>query len=319
MTARGRGLAAAIATAIAVVGCGFGPGESSDGTARLIVTRDYGSERIATGQRTDPPLTETVLRFLDRNTEIETRYGGGFVRSIEGLAGDVRNGRSYDWFFYVDGVESSEGAAQRRVLGGQRIWWDYRDWTDAMRVPAVVGSWPEPFAEAWADEERGSALVACASSDADPCIEAQERLNDAGAEAVVELRGDRERREAGATTAMLVGAWDRIERYSEAQLLQKGPEASGVFARFERGAGGPKLILLDVRGRPARRLGAGAGLVAAVRNGERPPTWIVTGVDASGLEAAVDALNAADLADRYAVAVSADGTLALPVLDRGRS
>ena len=86
-----------------------------------------------------------MIRFLDREAEITTRYGGGFVQSIEGLGGTVTAGRSFDWFFFVDGIESSVGSAEREVRGGHRIWWDYRDWTDAMRVPAVVGSWPEPF------------------------------------------------------------------------------------------------------------------------------------------------------------------------------
>ena len=86
------------------------------------------------------------MRVLDRNAEIETRYGGGFVQSIDGLAAVEEAGAGpSDWFFYVNGVESEIGAADYPLHGGERIWWDYRDWGAAMRVPAVVGSWPEPF------------------------------------------------------------------------------------------------------------------------------------------------------------------------------
>ena len=45
----------------------------------------------------------------------------------------------------MNGVESPVGAAEYEVEDGDRIWWDHRDWSTAMRVPAVVGSWPEPF------------------------------------------------------------------------------------------------------------------------------------------------------------------------------
>ncbi len=89
-----------------------------------------------------------MLRLLDREAEITTRYGGGFVQSIDGLEGSGEGGRVRDWFFFVNGIESSTGSAEVDVRPGDRIWWDYRDWTDAMRAPAVVGSWPEPFAQA---------------------------------------------------------------------------------------------------------------------------------------------------------------------------
>src|SRR5215208_7810508 len=139
--------AAALACAVAVVGCGFGAGPSSSGTATLTVTRGYGSELLVEARDEDPPSSETVIRFLDSEADITTRYGGGFVQSINGISGGGEGGGS-DWFFYVNGVESPVGSADVRVEGGDRIWWDYRKWTAAMSVPAVVGSWPEPFAQA---------------------------------------------------------------------------------------------------------------------------------------------------------------------------
>ena len=80
----------------------FGAGPSSGGTAMLTVTRDYGSKTLVEATDSDPPSSETVIRFLDSQADITTRYGGGFVQSINGLAG---SGDS-DWFFYVNGIES---------------------------------------------------------------------------------------------------------------------------------------------------------------------------------------------------------------------
>ena len=129
-------------------GCGLGPGESSSGTATLTVTRDYGAEPVLEASESDPAESETVIRFLDREAEITTRYGGGFVQSIDGTSGELDGGRSLDWFFFVNGIESPRGGAEVPIRGGDRIWWDYRDWTAAIRTPAVVGSWPEPFLQA---------------------------------------------------------------------------------------------------------------------------------------------------------------------------
>ena len=158
------------------------------------MTRDYGSKTLVDEAEDDPPSSETVIRFLDREAEITTRYGGGFVQSIDGLAGTESGGRRYDWFFYVNGVESAIGSAEVHVRGGDRIWWDYRDWTDAMRVPAVVGSWPEPFAQASTEGDRQPVRVECLAGGS-ACEAAANRLADAGVESTVE-RGEGERRAA---------------------------------------------------------------------------------------------------------------------------
>jgi Domain of unknown function (DUF4430) len=305
-------LAALAAIVAGVAGCGLGAGDASEGEATLTVTRDYGSEPMVQATEEDPPASETVIRFLDREAEITTRYGGGFVQSIEGVSGSVEGGRTLDWFFYVDGVESPVGSAEREVEGGQRIWWDHRDWTDAMRVPAVVGSWPEPLLQASADEPTRIGIE-CEATEA-ACEAVHARLGDADVEAEVVEPG------AADDTAprVLVGDWQAIRDDPAAAQLSDGPATSGVFARFDRVSDGHALVALDERGAPAGELGSAAGLVAAVRDGEDPPTWLVTGTNPGGVAAATELLASEELADRYAVAVGDDGVaLPLPAAEGG--
>ena len=302
-----RTLAPALAVLMAagvVVGCGFGPGESSEGVIRLTVTRDYGGERLIEATRSDPPETETVLSVLDREADIETRYGGGFVQSIEGIEGSFDGGRSLDWFFYVNGVESEIGAAEAELRGGDLVWWDHRDWTEAMRVPAVVGSWPEPFRQASAGSVRLAVRVICAGRKL-PCRAAQDALGDAGVSSVITKLGASV---PGKSLRLIVGEWDEIAKDETAGLLARGPQVSGVFARTSN----EKLELLDERGRTA---GSADGLVAATRNGGGPPTWVVTGVSRNGLIDAVAMLDAGKLQDRYAVATSKGTAVPLPVAE----
>jgi hypothetical protein len=287
---RVRRLAAAATLAVAVAGCGLGPGERSEGEATLTVTRDYGAERLLEATVSDPSESETVIRFLDREAEITTRYGGAFVHSIDGLAGTVANGRSFHWFFYVDGLWSPVGSAEREVRSGHRIWWDYRDWTDAMRVPVVVGSWPEPLAP--------EASVECTAA-ASTCDLVAARLADAGVET----------RDGDGVPRVLVGPWEGLRDDDAAALLERGPPTSGVFARFAA----DKLIARDVRAEPAGTYRGGAGLVAAVRDGEDPPTWLVTGTDEAGVAAAAELLDDEHLEDRYAVATTGAEVVPLPV------
>jgi Domain of unknown function (DUF4430) len=295
-----RGLTAALALcAAAAVGCGLGPGKD-EGDVTLTVTRDYGTEVML--QKTDSiKESDNVLRVLDRNADITTRFGGGFIQSIDGLAGGASGGRSSDWFFYVNGIESPIGSAQYDPTGGDRIWWDYRDWTAAMRVPAVVGSWPEPFAHGFQGRHWPAALHCRAT--AATCERARQPLDALG---VIT---------SGAPSNaidVVVGSWKALRGDPTAALLAEGPDRSGVFATFV-GTRRPLLELLNQQGQPAGSLGKGGGLIAALRPGDRPPTWVVTGTDAKGVAAAAALLGPA-LRNHYAIATQPGaGPIGVPV------
>jgi hypothetical protein len=282
--------------ALVAAGCGVGEGDDA-GEVNLTVTRDYGTEQLL-GKQASISESDTVLRVLDRNADLETRYGGGFVQSIDGLEGGESGGRRSDWFFYVNGIESPVGGADYELSDGERIWWDYRDWSSAMRVPAVVGSWPEPFIHGFQGERYGAEVV-CETAEA-LCAEVRQRLSDEGIDAGVGPDAS-----GAQAIRVLVGPWRQIDSDADAKLLAQEPDRSGVFAAFT-GPGPVVLTLLDARAEPAGTIGRGGGLVAAVRPGEGPPTWVVTGTDPSGVESAADALGDA-LQNRYAV-VTEPGT-----------
>jgi hypothetical protein len=302
---RGAGTAVAFALLFAVLataGCGLGPGGEVE-DAELTVTRDYGTVPVLHRQLGNLTEADTVMRVLERSTEITTRYGGGFVQSIEGLEADQSGDRSLDWFFYVNGVESTIGAADYPLHGGESIWWDYRDWSAAMRVPAVVGSWPQPFLGGYDGRRRPVALECLGAGAA--CAEVEERLQEAGV-------GVPSRAQSGAIR-ILVGPWDRLRDDPAAGQVEDGPQASGVFADFRRAGDGYRLAGLDQAGDPAIDFGADAGLVAATRRYEAAPVWIVTGTSTAGVRAAAGLLDAANLRDRYAVAVDGAKETGLPL------
>lgn len=301
----GRGTAVAIAlltAALAAAGCGLGPGEEV-GEASLLVTRDYGREAVLPAGIEEVSESDTAMRLLDRNAEIETRYSGDFVEAIDGIAAGRDGGRAWDWLYYVNGVEATVGAADYELRGGETVWWDYRDWSAALRVPAVVGSWPQPFRDGY-EGERVPTAVEC-FADRLSCLFVRGRLTAAGASVV---DGPAE-----GAIRVLVGPWKRLRRDPAAAQIEKGPQASGVFAEFVDVPRGEVLIGLDERGEVARTFGSGAGLVAATRRAEGPPVWVVTGASRRGLLAATRSLNAAALRNRFAIAVEGPEETPLPV------
>jgi hypothetical protein len=61
-----------------------------------------------------------------------------------------------------------------------------------------------------------------------------------------------------------------------------------------------------------RTLTSDAGLIAATRNGEEAPSWIVTATDQRGLDLAANGFDAATLHNRFAVALTPGGALSVP-------
>lgn len=284
--------------ALATAGCGLGPGKDL-GSVRLTVTRDYGRTPLLEREVGDVTESDTVMRVLERNAEIATRYGGGFVQSIDGLEGSGGGGN--DWFFYVNGLWSPVGAADYPLHGGEAIWWDYRDWSVGERVAAAVGSWPQPFVDGYEGGRHPTTVVCRGAGRA--CSAVRRRLRSAGAKLT--------KSDTDGAIRVLVGPWARIGSDPDSELLEKGVETSGVFAEFV--AGGKTMLGLDEQGGVARRFGPGVGLVAATRREDKPPTWFVTGTDRAAVEAAAGLLDAGDLRDRYAVATEAGRETALPL------
>jgi hypothetical protein len=296
------------ALALALAGCGLGSGDAPSGGAELTVSRNFGAEELGHSKAKSIPGGETVMRQLQRRFEIETRYGGGFVQEIDGVAGGHRSGRPVDWFFYVNGIESESGAAARRLRPGDRVWWDHHDWGAAMRVPAVVGSFPEPFRSGTAGK-RLPVRVECATDQRRSCDEVRTRLEDADVR--VSGSGTLGTPAGKGVLRVLVGRWQDLRVDPAARRIEAGPKVSGVFARPS--GDGRHIELLDPRGEKVRSLGGGAGLVAATRFVDQQPTWIVTGTDDVGVASAAAALVEDRLKDHFAVAIEMGREVPVPL------
>jgi len=297
---------ALLAGPVGLSACGLGAGATPTDT-RLVVTRDFGQREVKTIDAPESSGADTVMRLLQRNADVTTRYGGGFVQSIDGVKGGSASGRAVDWFFYVNGVQSRDGASSFKVRSGDHVWWDHHAWEGAAESAAVVGAYPEPFVHG-VDGERLPVRLECAELEGEVCDAVRDRLTAAG---VVAGKGGIQRSLAKETIRVVVGLWPEIRGEGTVRRLEAGPQTSGVFAR--PAADGRAIGLFGADGRPGRTLRAGAGLVAAQRVEDAPPVWIVTGTDQAGLRAAASALDEATLRAKFAYAFSpATGPLAVP-------
>ena len=295
----------ALGCVLALAGCGLGAG-AAPSAVKLLVTRDFGAKVLAEAPHPKLAGEETAMSLLLRNETVSTRFGGGFVQSIGGLSGGREGGRPVDWFYYVNGVQAEKGAAETNVHPGDHIWWDRHDWSATEEVPAVVGSYPEPFLNGLGGK-RLPVRVECSSDAGAACRTVTRRLQADGVPAAVSALGSGG---GNAILRVLVGRWAALRADTGVAPIERGPRRSGVYATF--GGAGATLTLLGADGSPVRTLGAGSGLIAATRSGEEAPVWVVTGTDPAGVQLAAADFAEAPLKNRFALAVTPLGAVPLP-------
>jgi Domain of unknown function (DUF4430) len=301
-----RRVGATLLAVLLLAGCGIGPGEQHSGGAQVRVTRDFGRTQLHAASTRTISDGQTVMRLTESEFDVDTRYGGRFIQSIDGLKGTGATGQR-DWFFFVNGVESEVGAAEYDLSAGDRIQWDYRRWDVAMRAPAIVGAFPEPFLHGL-NGRRRPVRIECDDAQSQPCRDGKAALGKVDVPVSGSALGAPGTEKV---TRLVVAKWPAARIIRGGHTLEEGPQANGIFARFAHGA----LELLDEDGNVARTVHAGDGtaLIAAMRPRADELVWVVTSLDETGLEAGVRALRKTDLRNAFAVAVTGRTVEKLPL------
>ena len=128
----------ALVVLVLLAGCGGAGGE--EGTAQLWVTRDRGAELLV---EAEVDAGQTLMRALAAEAEVETRYGGRYVQSVNGIEGSLDDQR--DWFWFVNGYEGDRSAAvvqaarrRRRLARLPRLGAGGRGARGRRRLPGAV-------------------------------------------------------------------------------------------------------------------------------------------------------------------------------------
>jgi Domain of unknown function (DUF4430) len=145
-----RRIALVAALAAALAGCGSTTG--STGRATVWVTRDRGAQLL---RAAGVPAGVSAMQALERVAKVKTRFGGRYVREVDGVGESGRRA----WFYYVNGYLADRSAADYRLRAGDVEWWDYRSWRDPLDDAVVVGAFPEPFRHGYDGERRRTVVV----------------------------------------------------------------------------------------------------------------------------------------------------------------
>ncbi len=274
----------------------------------LRVTRDFGrqvlfSDSVAWNSK------DTVLSLLKRNLDVNTAYGGEFVKSIAGLESGFTStsGRrqQMDWLYWVNGVAANRGPNQYDLKPGDHIWWDYQSWGQGQMANAVVGAFPHPFVGS-----RVEVLYAPGCSSQASTLKARLEAQGATGAKISPLS------EAGITgrsvPTLVVGTWENLGEISEISTWMNRGVQSGIYLRVKADG----IEYYNSSGNVAGVVGAGSGAIWSFARGpgDRAPVVVITGTTQEGVDAATNIFinNVRQVEGVFALVVSSNGILRLP-------
>ncbi|HEY4279474.1 MAG TPA: hypothetical protein VGM91_14715 [Conexibacter sp.] len=292
--------AVTVAGGLGLAGCGLATtnSETAGQASTILLTREFGARRVGGQLISGLPKKSNIVSVTSSSFRVKKTPGGKNVQSIDGVEGGSGSGWSY-WLNGIGGHEHNQQSVS--MHGGDHLWWDYHDKSATTMTNAVVGQYPEPFQHG-ADGKRYPVVLQCADDAMDACDTVSDSLRSVGVLASRQALGTEVETE---TLRLIIGPWSEIRIAQALNLVDAGPESSGVYARFDGTA--RHLALLDPSGRTAETAGAGTGLVAAIKLGAQGATWVITGTDVAGVNAAAGALEEQRLSQHYAIATTGAG------------
>jgi len=264
---------------------------SPGSSVSIMVTRGFSKPAIL--EKT-VAITEdtTALDALQAVASVETKYGGGFVSSIEGLSSQYEGAgkAKEDWFFYINGISVSTGAGGYTLQDGDSQHWDYHGWSFRQFIPAIIGDFPEPFLHGFRGEVYPT-VVTYQDGWEEEAGQIADRLRELGVQDV-SYRGFNELSavDKKSSNIILLGTSD----FEPVRELNEPWNRLGFYGHFQDGA----LVVFDSAGELAGEYGEGTGLIQATQSIWNPKgigacetvVWMVTSLDEAGVKAAVDTL-----------------------------
>jgi len=273
--------------------CPTSPPEKEAGVirVRVVATENFG-QRLMFDKILEVMPDTSAMAALTRVAEVETAYGGGFVNAINGIRSRFTGtgGVKADWFFYVNGIQSSTGALDYKLNDGDIQHWDFHDWSLRHFIPAIVGDLPEPFAHGYSGKTSPT-VIAYSEDLKEDAKNLEQRLAGMGVNDIsIKRLGELTANERESCNLLLLGTMDS-KLISE---LNQVWDRLGFFSHFENGS----LIVLNSQGEVAARYGAGVGLIQATQSPWNPKgigacenvVWMVSGIDSTGVKSAIDTL-----------------------------
>lgn len=291
-----------LTAAVALSACG-GPRKTNATTVDAVIL-DRGALVDASGDR-----APGVRALNARTPKPIARFETDVRSNIFGDGGDTK------LLPYLNGVRPLDEAVDLDKFGapdvaypGDRIGWVVRDTSDVAATPsAIVGLFPAPFATRFTKKRRLiPTRLQCAQVGSPACEATEKTFVDLGLTAATSNLQDT----AGLDVIRVyVGTWAALRpaflrgRLSPGLAVEQEAERNGFGLQLTDGGKGVRVAAKFGEAASTPPLGAGIGVLFAIRDSADAPAWVVTGTDDAGVLQAVRSLDKATLAGRVAAVV----------------
>ncbi|MDO8537816.1 MAG: DUF4430 domain-containing protein [archaeon] len=125
---------------------------------QLVVSKNFGNE-ILLKEKIEIEEKTSALDTLKSAASVQTKYGEGFVDSINGISSEFSSGKKLDWFFFINGFSPNFAANQYFLKAGDKVQFDLHDWSYQLHIPAYSGEFPQPLLNGFQDKKFATAVV----------------------------------------------------------------------------------------------------------------------------------------------------------------
>jgi len=282
----------------------------SDITVRIVVTQGFGRE-LMLDETLKLPAGTDAMNAVRQIADVETAYGGGFVNAINGISSDnVKK----DWLIYANGISMNSGALDYELQQGDTLHFDFRDWGFRIFIPAIIGSFPEPFLHGFEGKVNPTVIV-YEGALAETAADLESRLKNLGVTDVDIQHIDNLMDDEKKHSNLIILGTSNCNLISEVNAVWN---RMGFFIRFE----GNDIEVYDSKGEVTARYGPGCGVIEATQSPWNPRgigvcdnvVWVVSGIDEAGVMEAAEILLDwnTELQHSYALIVSDGDIIKVP-------
>ena len=260
----------------------------------IILTKNYGQSTMFE-KHIIADAGETALDALQKVSDVETLYSGGFVESINGIKSTylLGKGAKNDWFFYINGILSPFGSADYILHPADIVRWDYHYWGSDIKPTAIIADYPEPFLHGFHGTIRDTIIV-YSNKFYDEANKLKQSLNNLGVAVFLKDFNTLSNYEKSNNNLIII---DTFKNSLIKELNDNGRQI-GWFIKYASG----KLITYTYDGEKESSFDCG-GVIISTQNPWNPKgnwngenvVWIISGINTEDVIQAADLL----LSDNY--------------------
>ncbi|MCT4604659.1 MAG: DUF4430 domain-containing protein [Marinisporobacter sp.] len=293
------------------IGCGQEASAKNE-KVEVIVSRDFGNDTLSK-KDVDFSKDISVMEVMEKDFDIETAYGGGFINGINGLKSEftgLKNKKKVDWFYYVNGILSEVGPEDYYLEPKDLVIWDYHNWDNNIYGSSMIGAYPINFVNGHDGNIYKTEIVTMKSYEKQGAI-LLDYLRKQGVKAIDHVNLENGNLQDVQINSIVIGSWKELKKKKYIKDFYENGNKCGFYFKLDEGIKG-----LNNKGEVLKTYKKGAVITSVVKEyGGSASMWLVTGNDENCIKKATKLLyeNPEKIKGKFSVIVTEKEIINIPI------